>query len=93
MNYETICRALWLISEDLNDIATQTQEFITLAQAQECHAHLSTILRQLILASRIGNLPIQWRAVYSTQKIASIISQSSIETSTACASTQTSEQC
>ena len=66
MNYQTICRALSLVSEDLNDIATHTQEFITPAQEQACHVHLNDILKQLILASRIGNVPVQWRAVYST---------------------------
>ena len=55
MNYQTICRALSLVSEDLNDIATHTQEFITPAQEQACHVHLN---EQLILASRIGNVPV-----------------------------------
>ena len=37
MNYQTIYRALSLVSGDLYDIATQTQEIITVTRAQECH--------------------------------------------------------
>ncbi|KAI9853746.1 MAG: hypothetical protein M1830_006634 [Pleopsidium flavum] len=56
MNYTTIVRALILVSDDLFDIATQTQEKITFAQADEAHRQLNSILRQLILAARIGVL-------------------------------------
>ncbi len=51
MNYQTVVRALSLVSGDLSDIATQTQERMTLAQAEAAHQHLNSILRQLILAS------------------------------------------
>ena len=83
MNYNSIVRGLSLVSGDLRDIQNQTREVITTAQAQECHLHLEAILRQLILATRIGALPSRWHVVYSNAKLASIISASSTETSTA----------
>lgn len=53
MNYQTVVRALSLVSGDQLDIATQTQERLTLAQATAAHAHIGSILDQLILAVRI----------------------------------------
>ena len=85
MNYQLVCKALALVSGDLHDIATQTQEIITVGQAHECHHQLASILNQLILAARISNQLPSWHAAYSTQNVASIISASSTETSTACA--------
>ena len=55
MNYDSIVRGLCLVSGDLRDIQNQTQEVITTAQAQQCHLRLESILRQLVLAARIGN--------------------------------------
>ena len=53
---------------------------MTHTQARECHKHLESILRQLILATPVGSVPDSRRAVYSTQKLASIVSASSTET-------------
>lgn len=52
MSYQTVVGALSLISGDLYDIATQTDEKLTLAQAEAAHQHLNPILRHLILATR-----------------------------------------
>ena len=87
MNYQTIVTGLSLVSGDLYDIATQTDQQISRQQAEECHLHLNSILRQLMLAIRIGK---PWSQP-STQAIASTTCQSSTRTSTACRSTQTSE--
>lgn len=57
MNYQTVVRALSLVSGDLSDIATQTQERITLAQAEAAHQHLNSILWQLIPRSASVNVP------------------------------------
>ena len=90
MNYQTKVRALSLVSGDLYNISTQTDEQITLAQATAAHQHLNSILRQQILATRIGE---PWGAQHWIPNVASTTSPSSIETSTACRSTQTTEQC
>ncbi|DBB00115.1 TPA: hypothetical protein ACH3X1_013966 [Trebouxia sp. C0004] len=54
MNYLTVCTALSVVSGDFSDNATQTQEIITLEQAQESHKHPKSIHRQLILAAWEG---------------------------------------
>lgn len=54
MNYQTVVRALSLVYDNLYDIAFQTDEKITLAQAEAAHQHLNCVLRQLILATRVG---------------------------------------
>ena len=43
MNYQTVVRALSLVSADLYDIAFQTDEKITLAQAEAAHQHIKPI--------------------------------------------------
>ena len=85
MNYQPVVRALSLVSGDLSDIATQTQERITPAQAEAAHQHLNSILRQLIVATRIGE---SWPLHRSDRIAASITCLSFIGTSTACRSTQ-----
>ncbi|KAL0030741.1 hypothetical protein WJX77_004434 [Trebouxia sp. C0004] len=57
MNYLTVCTALSVVSGDFSDNATQTQEIITLEQAQESHKHPKSIHRQLILAAWEGYSP------------------------------------
>ena len=59
---------------------------MTLAQAEAAHQHLNSILRQLILATRIGE---RWLLHRSEPIVASTTCPSSIETSPACRSTQT----
>lgn len=54
MNYQTVIRTLSLVLGDLLDIAIQTDQKLTLAQAEAAHQHWYPILHQVILAARIG---------------------------------------
>lgn len=69
MIYQNVVKALSLVSGDLSDIATQTQEHITLAQAEAAHDHLGFILDQLILATRISALALSVSHGCSTARI------------------------
>jgi len=93
MNYLSVELALSLVSGDLYDIATQTQEIITLEQARVCHGHLESILRQLVHATRIGTQTDPWLAGTSIPRPASTTCPSSTETRTACQSTPIRDAC
>ena len=52
--YSFVCKELEIISADLFDLATQSDQQITLAEAKTAHTHLNSILKQLILATRVS---------------------------------------
>ncbi len=83
-----------ILAEDLKDVARDcealalaTTERITEVEAALCHAHLSKILRSLILATRISRAT--WPSP-SLQMLSLITSRSPTETSTDSRSPQTS---
>ena len=53
-SYAFICKELEIIVADLFELATKTDQQITIAQAKVAHTHLNYILKQLMLATRLS---------------------------------------
>ena len=52
--YTFVNKELEILAADLQDLATQTDQQITLEEAEAAHLHLNQILRQFILAARVA---------------------------------------